>query len=137
MKDDPYPTQSTIRSEWALLLHSFLDEDSNPVEIIDRIRMDADPMTLDEVQSLKKKLSDERKLLNLRVEAIKEQLESNSQILANLELVGSNTEEILAENEALHAEGEEVTEKLASLGTKIKKLHDLQDALLIHQQEVS
>lgn len=137
MKDDPDPTQSTIRSEWALLLHSFLDEDSSPIEILDRIQLDPDPMTLEEVKLLKKKLSDERKLLNQRIEVIKAQLDKNNRVLSNLELVGSDTEEVVEDNEKLQAEGESITEKLVRLDTKIKKLHELNDALLIHQQEVS
>lgn len=136
MKDDPGPTQSTIRSEWALLLHSFLDEDSN-FEIIDRIRLDQDQMSIEEIDSVKRKLSDERKIFNQRIELIKEELDEKQQIIANLELVGSDTEEITNEIEQLQSEGQQISDKLEKIDLKIKKLHDLKDALLIHQQEVS
>lgn len=137
MKDDPDPTASTIRSEWALLLHSFLDEIANPVEIIDRIQVEQSTMNLDEIESLKKKLSDERKIFFQRIEVIKIQLEEKNQLVSNLELVGSNTDEVQAEIAELQVEGQQISDKIERLDLKIKKLHEVKEALLIHQQAVS
>jgi cell division FtsZ-interacting protein ZapD len=109
-----------LRDEWALLLHSFLEEDSIKPELVQQLRqMD--------VSSVKKELSTKRKKLNQAIEKIKIKIEQVSSVIENLELVGSDTSGLNKEIDFLSREGERISEEIFTLDNKLKKIHELQD----------
>ena len=58
-----------LRDEWSLLLHSFLDENSENSELLEK--MPASAMSLDQIKIIKKELGSKRKKMNQSIEKIK------------------------------------------------------------------
>ena len=118
-----------LRDEWSLLLHSFLGENSDESVLIDRIQ--ASDMNIDKIKLVKKDLSSRRKKMNQSIEKIKIKIEQVSNVIENLELVGSDATGLMREIDFLSNEGEKISEQVMSLDQKIKKLHELQDAISV------
>ena len=117
-----------LRDEWSLLIHSFLDEKSDDVGLIEKLPMVE--FSLDKISLIKKELSSKRKKMNQSIEKIKIKIEQVHSVIENLELVGSDTAGLVKEIDFLNNEGEKISEEVLSLDKKIKKLHELQDALI-------
>ena len=66
--NDDY-TQGSLRQEWSLLIHSFLEDDSNKLELVDKMRNSE--LSGERIKSLKKELSSQRKKLNQAIEKLK------------------------------------------------------------------
>lgn len=124
MKDDL--SQSGLREEWSLLLHSFLIEnESNNQDLSEKMKSSS--LSFEQVKTLKKDLSLRRKKLNQSIEKIKIKLDQVTMVIDNLKLVGSDTAGLLKEVNFLNHEGEKISEEIQTLDSKIKKIHDLQD----------
>jgi prefoldin subunit 5 len=124
MKDDDY-TQSGLKQEWSLLIHSFLEEDTNKLELVDKMRNSE--LSVDRIKAIKKDLSSQRKKLNQAIEKIKIKIDQVSMVIENLNLVGSDTSGLIKEIDFLSHEGEKISEQISTLDLKIKKIHELQD----------
>ena len=122
--NDDY-AQSGLRQEWSLLIHSFLEDDSNKLEIVDKMRNSE--LSADRIKSLKKDLSSQRKKLNQTIEKIKIKIEQVGMVIDNLTLVGSDTSGLQREIDFLNREGEKISEEIILLDSKIRKIHELQD----------
>lgn len=116
-----------LRAEWSLLLHSFLDEKSDKTDLIERLPIVE--LSPDKISLIKKELSSKRKKMNQSIEKIKIKIEQVHSVIENLELVGSDTSGLVKEIDYLSNEGEKISEEVMSLDKKIKKLHELQEAL--------
>ncbi len=125
--NDDY-TQSGLRQEWSLLIHSFLEDDSNKLELVDKLR--SSELSADRIKSLKKDLSGQRKKLNQSIEKIKIKIEQVGMVIDNLNLVGSDTSGLQSEIDFLNREGEKISEEIVTLDSKIRKIHQLQDLSL-------
>ncbi len=125
--NDDY-TQSGLRQEWSLLIHSFLEDDSNKLELVDKMRNSE--LSGERIRSLKKDLSSQRKKLNQAIEKIKIKIDQVSVVIENLTLVGSDTSGLLKEIDFLNREGEKISEEMSGLDQKIRKIHELQDLTL-------
>lgn len=105
--------------EWSLLVHSFLEESSPKLEIVQQLQqLDMNPV--------KKELSLKRKVLNQSIEKIKIRIEEVNSIIENLVLVGSDTSDLFDELNSLNADGEKISEEILALDNKIRKIHNLQ-----------
>jgi hypothetical protein len=122
MKDD---SQNGLKQEWSLLIHSFLEDDSNKLEIVDQMKNS--DLSKERIKSLKKELSSQRKKLNQAIEKIKIKIEQVSMVIENLRLVGSDTTGLVKEIDFLSNEGEKISEEVVVLDQKIKRIHDLQE----------
>ena len=116
-----------LRAEWSLLVHSFLDENSERTALLDQLK--AAELSVDEIKVIKKELSSKRKKMNQSIEKIKIKIDQVNSIIENLALVGSDPAGLLKEIDFLSNEGEKISEEVMSLDQKIKKLHDLQDLI--------
>lgn len=116
-----------LRDEWSLLLHSFLDDESQATDLMARVR--SQPMSVEQIKLVRKELSSKRKKMNQSIEKIKIKIEQVSTVIENLELVGSETAGLHQEIDFLSHEGEKISEEVLSLDRKIRKLHDLQEDL--------
>jgi methyl-accepting chemotaxis protein len=117
-----------LRDEWSLLLHSFLDEQSDSSQTISKLNQSG--MSIDQIKSVKKDLSSRRKKMNQSIEKIKIKIDQMNSVIENLELVGSDVSSLQKEINTLNNEGESIFEQIMAVDTKIKKLHELQDQLL-------
>ncbi|MGZ3690806.1 MAG: hypothetical protein ACXVAX_04855 [Pseudobdellovibrio sp.] len=125
MNQDTKPTR--LRDEWSLLLHSFLDENSEQSDLLEKIP--ASEMSVDQIKVIKKELSSKRKKMNQSIEKIKIKIDQMNSVIENLELVGSDTSNLSKEIDSLSYEGEKISQEVMTLDKKIKKLHELQDSI--------
>ncbi len=119
------PQKQGLKNEWALLVHSFVESSD-----------DVKPTLLEKIQKsgLKpadlslhtKTLSQNRKNLNLQIEAIKSKIDRLLSVSENLELVGSNTEGIHEDIQMLNNEGEKLSAEVMDLEKKIKKIREIE-----------
>ena len=116
-----------LRAEWSLLVHSFLEENTEKGQLIDQIK--ASEMSVEEIKLVKKELSSKRKKMNQSIEKIKIKIEQVNNVIENLALVGSDPAGLMKEIDFLSHEGEKISEEVFTLDQKIKKLHDLQDLI--------
>jgi hypothetical protein len=119
---------SGLREEWSLLVHSIID-DSTVTEKIEKTNLQI--LSLDQIKIVKRELSDQRKTLNLKIEHIKGRIEHAVSVIENLELVGSDPDEIKSEIEDLNIEGEKISSEIAALDMKLNKIHQLKDKLIL------
>jgi hypothetical protein len=127
MDDDSI--KNTLRTEWKLLIHSFLEDQNGLSEetIINlKTRIKEKKTTQSEVQKIKRSLSTEKKLLNQKIEAIKNQIESVTVTLQNLELVGSDSTELTDKLDDLVAEGEMTSQQIELIDSKLKRIRTLE-----------
>ena len=117
-----------LRDEWSLLLHSFLDEQSDSSQTLNKLNQSG--MSIDQIKTVKKDLSSRRKKMNQAIEKIKIKIDQMSSVMENLELVGSDIGSLQKEIISLSTEGEHISEQIMALDSKLKKLHELQDQLL-------
>jgi len=117
-------SRKTLKSEWSLLVESFIDDSELDVK---KKKLKLKGLSLDFVVDQIKDLSALKKSLYQKIEKIKEQIESSQIILENLELVGSDTTEIILQIDQLHVEGEKLSADLLRLDQKLKKMRSLED----------
>lgn len=120
---DDYSRSSGLREEWKLLLHSFLEDHSKQVDLINQVQQ----LSADQLKSIKKDLSQRRKKLNQAIEKIKIKIDQLSGVIENLELVGSDSSGLLKEIDFLSREGEKISEEIQMVDDKIRKVHSLQE----------
>lgn len=125
--NDEFSNPSGLRGEWSLLLHSFLEESTETDTLIDQMKSSA--LSIEQIKVIKKELSSKRKKMNQSIERIKIKIEQVSNVIENLELVGSDTSGLNKEIDFLNHEGEQISEEVFLLDKKIKKLHELQDMI--------
>ena len=127
MNDGP-SNFSGLQKEWSLLVHSFLDQAPKDKKIISKLNPQA--LSLDQIGIVKKDLSQQRKILNQKIETINLQIDKLSGIIENLKLVGSETSEFHDEIDLLHQQGEKISSQIHSVEQKIAKIHDLNDRMM-------
>ena len=127
MNDGP-SNFSGLQKEWSLLVHSFLDQAPKDKKIISKLNPQA--LSLDQIGIVKKDLSQQRKILNQKIETINLQIDKLSGIIENLKLVGSETSEFHDEIDLLHLQGEKISSQIYSVEQKIAKIHDLNDRMI-------
>ena len=117
-----------LQKEWSLLVHSFLDQAPKDKKIISKLNPQA--LSLDQIGIVKKDLSQQRKILNQKIETINSQIDKLTGIIENLKLVGSETSEFHDEIDLLHLQGEKISNQIYSIEQKIAKIHDLNDRMM-------
>lgn len=125
--NDGISSPKGLREEWSLLLHGFLEDESKQSQIINQMKQIS--LSAEQIKLLKKELSSKRKKMNQSIEKIKIKIDQVSNVIENLELVGSDTAGLVKEIDFLNNEGEKISQEVLSLDTKIKKLHELQELI--------
>lgn len=131
MSEDP--NQNSLKTEWKLLIHSFLEDPTeNSEESIShlRIRIKEKKTSLTEIQKIKKSLSTEKKVLNQKIESIKFAIDELSMTMQTLDLVGSDMSEVNEKLNDLVRTGEETSQKLEMLDTKLRKIRNLESGIV-------
>lgn len=108
---------NTIKSEWALLMNSFIDE-NDKTDI--KIKNISNPAIYNGDDA--KALSLMKHQLHQQIEVIKSQIEETSQIIENLKLVGSDTDYLNTYLDDLNKQGETVSLQIHEIDQKIKKM---------------
>lgn len=125
--------QNSLRTEWKLLIHSFLEEpqDTSEESLSHlKIRIKEKKTTFTEIQKIKKGLSTEKKHLNQKIESIKFQIDQLSTTLQNLELVGSDMSEANESLNELVRSGEETSMLIEIVDNKLRKIRNLESGII-------
>ena len=122
--DDEY-SQSGLKHEWSMLIHSFIENEAMKIDLVNKIKNSQ--ISVESIKSLKKEFSLKRKKLNQTIEKIKIKIDQLNLVIENLMLVGSDATGLLKEIDFLNHEGEKISEEIALLDLKIKKIRELQD----------
>lgn len=111
-------TKSTLKSEWAFLLNSFIEEETPKAKIIAGLPQEF-------IQETMRDLSEQKHYLFQQIEEVKALIADNQSVIENLQLVGSDTHTVQERIADLHEQGAELTEIIQSLDNKIKKIRTL------------
>jgi hypothetical protein len=108
-----------LKIEWSLFWEAFQKEDKEilPVEKLE-------VMSLEQARDIAKALSNDRKLINQKLESLTKEIDLNSTKLEGLRLVGASVEDTLQRIEELNDLGQTMATSLAKVDDKIRKLRD-------------
>lgn len=120
--------QSLIK-EWSLFWASITEdlEQENDLEIPDE-RLQS--LTLEQVQSMMRALSFDRKTLNQKMETLNEELEEENSRLQTIQMTKGNTSACLARIDELHDIGQALGEALEKIDARIREARAREQALL-------
>lgn len=128
MKDDFSP--HGLKSEWTLLIHGFIEENTSTDKKTDYIsELAKSGLKQEDIKLHIKSMSQSRKLLNNQIEKIKADIEHLTGVIENLELVGSDTEGVQTQISDLNTEGEKLSNEIFDIDRKIKKMRELETIL--------
>lgn len=116
-----------MKNEWSLFWGSLAGEEDESVETAMEDVDGLESMTLEDVRTLTRELSDDRKRLNQRLESLAKELELNSAKLESLKLVGGEPEETLGRMQELSEQGQQLSLEMARLDMRLRKARDLED----------
>ncbi len=129
---------NSLRSEWSILIQSFVEDDVVDLEVDKNhkliAQLKAQGLTFDDLKSYAKHLSVERKSINNQIEVVKKSIESKQQTIENLILVHSETSGVLTEIEKLNGLGKNLSQKMSQIEKKSKSLR-LAETLFLSESE--
>lgn len=112
------PPKASLKSEWSLLLESFIEDDIPKNKEVKGLPQEF-------IQDKMRDLSEQKKSLFNKIEEIKAEIEETNIVVENLQLVGSNTQGALEKIDELYNRGKNLTELVLGLDQKIKKVRTL------------
>ena len=110
--------KGTLKSEWTLLLDSFVEEENPKATVIQGLPQEF-------IQETMRDLSEKKHSLFQQIEGVKAQIEETHVVIENLQLVGSDTQDAHDRIADLHEQGAALTETIHTLDKKIKKVRTL------------
>lgn len=110
--------KGTLKSEWTLLLDSFVEEENPTTKIIQGLPQEFVVETM-------RDLSEQKHALFQQIEEVKAQIEETQVVIENLQLVGSDTQDAHDRIADLHEQGASLTETIDVLDKKIRKVRTL------------
>ncbi|MNK91807.1 hypothetical protein D3C87_1119220 [compost metagenome] len=113
-----------LKVEWSLFWEAFQKEDKEilPVEKLE-------VMSLEQARDIAKSLSNDRKLINQKLESLTKEIDLNTAKLEGLRLVGASLEETLKRIEELNDLGQTMATSLEKVDEKIRKLRDRENTI--------
>ncbi|MFN3696195.1 MAG: hypothetical protein ACK4VO_02045 [Pseudobdellovibrio sp.] len=115
--------KKTLRTEWSLLVESFIDDSELEVT---KNKLNLKGLSLEFVVEQIKELSGQKKILFQKIEKIKNEIEQQQAIHENLLLVGSDTQEINFQLDKLQEQGQLISEEIQKIDEKLKKMRALE-----------
>lgn len=110
--------KGTLKSEWTLLLDSFVEEENPKATVIQGLPQEF-------IHETMRELSVQKHSLFQQIEDVKAQIEETHVVIENLQLVGSDTQGAHDRIADLHEQGATLTETIHTLDKKIKKVRTL------------
>lgn len=114
----------SLKTEWALFWESIAGEN----ETADKGQLlenafetgKLQPMSLDDVRSLTRALSQDRRKLNRRLESLKKEIDLNTAKLESLRLVGGEDDETFRKISELNDQGQSLSNELSKLDSQLR-----------------
>ena len=120
-----------LKNEWSLLWDAINGEESNRDETENELGKN-DPlsvMTLSQVRDLAKKLIEDRKQLNQKLELVSKEIDLNSAKLESLRLVGAEGVDTLQRIHDLHDLGQSMATALSNLDKKLRDIREKENQI--------
>lgn len=116
----------SLKKEWALFLEAFQGEEGSESEKDEKDfeNSKVEVMSLEKVRDLTRALTEDRKILNQKLETLSKELDLNVAKLESLRLVGGNEEETLERIHELNDLGQSMSEAMAKIDQKLRKVRD-------------
>lgn len=115
-----------LKNELSLFMEVFQGEDSESKESMTPVQ---ETLTLEDIRSMTKVLSEDRKKLNQRLESLNKELDLNAAKLESLRLVGGDHEGTLSRIHELNDLGLSLAESLEKIDQKLKQARLQEEAL--------
>lgn len=118
-----------LKNEWSLLVHGFIEssDQSEKETFLDKIRSSG--LKTNELKIHSKSLSQKRRILNLRIEKIKAEMDHLGTVGENLVLVGSDMDSITERIQLLNLEGEKLSSEVSDIEKKLKKIREIEQII--------
>lgn len=113
-----------LKIEWSLFWEAFQKEDK---EILPADKLEV--MSLEQAREIAKALSNDRKLINQKLESLSKEIDLNTAKLEGLRLVGASEEDTLKRIDELNDLGQSMVTSLAKVNDKLRKLRDREDSI--------
>jgi phosphate uptake regulator len=129
MEDDSRSSLiKTLKGEWKLLWEFFTEEEENvPVH-------EKESLSLEQIHQVTKDLSEDRKLLNQKIEKLNKEIDLHAAKLETLRLLGSEEDNTLKRMLELTDLGQNLGNALQKLDLKLRRTR-LQEEELLKQEE--
>lgn len=117
-----------MKNEWALFWESIAGDE--PAKSDDPFKTGhIKVLSLEDLRSLTRDLSQSRKRLNQKLESLGKELDLNSAKLESLQAVGADDQGTLQKINELHDLGQKVSHELSQLDQRLKLARDHEDQL--------
>lgn len=113
-----------LKIEWSLFWEAFQKEDK---EILPAEKLEV--MSLEQARDIARSLSNDRKLINQKLESLTKEIDLNTAKLEGLRLVGASLEDTLKRIEELNDLGQTMATSLEKVDEKIRKLRDRENTI--------
>lgn len=121
----------TLKTEWTLFWDSLMgDPEKDPFD-----SSEVQKLSLDQLKEISKSLSSEKKKINLELEKINKSIEASTTRLENLKLVNGDLDETLDDLQRLSSEGDQLSQKLQRLDSRIQKAREYKRHLTIKEKD--
>ena len=107
----------SLKNEWNLFWAGFTSDDEHAANVV---RNTPEKLSIEQLKSIKKSLSDERKTLNQRLETLQKEIDMNQAKLESLKIVGGSITEVQQRISELHDTGQQISEQLALVDHRLK-----------------
>lgn len=121
----------SLKNEWSLFWESIAGEgdEENTDKLLPLESGTLRVLSLEDLRMITFDLSQNRKVLNQRLESLQKEIELNSAKLESLRLIGAPTEEILQRINELHDQGQRLTHELDELNKQLRVARNHEDRL--------
>jgi len=102
-----------LKLEWNLFWLSLTESTENEADKIESLSQS-------QLNNLKRVLSNDKKLLNQKLESLKKEIDLNLAKLEALKLVGGSTEDTIRNLDSLHDVGEKISAEINKIDEKLK-----------------
>jgi len=125
----------TIKADWNLFWHGIIGDEDNKETQDEIAKTKLESLTLEQIKKITKSLSQDRKILNQRIEEVNKELDLNSEKIESLKLVGGELEETVEHINRLNDIGQQLTTQLDKLNNQLKFFRIREDFLKSEKDE--
>lgn len=120
-----------FKIEWNLFWKNILDEDSHQDQSKDPFKSGKlESLNLDQIRVITKALSNDRNVLNQKLESLNKEINMNTTKLESLKLVGGDSQETLSRLNQLSDLGINISEQLHEIDENLRLARRREDQLL-------
>jgi hypothetical protein len=134
IEEDENSFLNNIKTDWKLFWHALVGEED--IENQDPFESGkVEQLTLEQIKKITRALSSDRKKINQKIEQVNREIETNTEKLENLRLVGGDLNPTVDQINKLHDLGQQLSHQLDQLNIRIKQFRIREDFLKSEKSE--